>query len=103
MRGASQLNLPQEKSWSVKLVNGYVLNGQVKGEKCRDCESTPKLVAGNNSDPDLLLYGCYGHRCRHFLIRTKVSEAYPLVSIPNIAILEPFTIDFSGAFVKNLT
>jgi hypothetical protein len=88
------LSLIKEKSWSVKLENGYVLGSQVKANRCKGCESTAKLVAGNNDNPDLLLYGCHGHRCKHVLIRVKVPDAYPLVSIQNTVPFEPSMADF---------
>jgi hypothetical protein len=69
------LGMFKEKSWSVRLVNGYILNNQVKSDLCKGCESATKLIAGNNDDPDLLLFGCAGHRCKHVLIRLKFFEA----------------------------
>ena len=69
------LSLIKEKSWSVKIVNGYVLNNQVRSDLCKDCAATPTLVVGNYGDPDLLLYGCNGHKCKHVLIRMKFSDA----------------------------
>ena len=64
----------REKSWAVRLVNGYILDSQVKADQCRDCDSNTKLVVSNNNDPDLLLYGCNGHKCKHILIRIKFPE-----------------------------
>jgi hypothetical protein len=90
------LSLVKEKSWSVKLVNGYILNSQVKADHCKGCESTARLVAGNNDNPDLLLYGCYGHRCKHVLIRVRVPDAYPTVSIQNSELLESSMVDFQS-------
>ena len=57
------------KSWSVKVVDGYILNDQVRSAQCRGCDSATKLVVGNNDDPNLILYGCGGHKCKHTLIR----------------------------------
>ncbi|MCW4009686.1 MAG: hypothetical protein NWF05_03580 [Candidatus Bathyarchaeota archaeon] len=76
------MNVVKEKSWSVRLVDGYILNSQVRAERCKGCESTTKLIAGNNSDPDLILYGCNGHKCKHILIRTKVSKAEQKTATP---------------------
>ena len=61
----------KDKSWSVRLVNGYVTNNQIRSDHCRGCENITKLVAGNNGNNDLVLYGCGGHKCRHTLIRMK--------------------------------
>jgi hypothetical protein len=72
------MSLFKEKSWSVKLVNGYVLDSQVKAERCRGCESTAKPVTGNNSDKDMMLYGCNGHKCRHMLIRMNFADISPV-------------------------
>ncbi len=65
----------REKSWSVRLTNGYVLDGQVKSARCRGCERKPKLLIGNDNNPDLVLFGCEGSRCRHTLIRMNLRQA----------------------------
>ncbi len=88
------LSLIKEKSWSVKLANGYILDSKVQADRCKGCESTPKLVAWNKDDQNLLLYGCYGHRCKHVLLRIKVPDAYPPVSIQNNVFLNPLITDF---------
>ncbi len=72
--GFGLLGFVKEKSWSVRLVDGYVLNGQVRADQCAGCEATTKLVAGNNGDPDLVLFGCNGHKCKHTLIRVDLSQ-----------------------------
>jgi hypothetical protein len=61
----------KEKSWSVRLVDGYILDNQVRGKNCGNCESVSKIVANNFSNPNLVLYGCNGHKCKHKLIRLK--------------------------------
>ena len=68
------MSFPKEKSWSVKLVDGYVLNSQIRANRCKGCDYTSKLLVSNNGNPDLLLYGCNTHKCRHILIRMKFSE-----------------------------
>ena len=80
----------REKSWSVRLINGYVLDSKVRADQCRDCDSNTKLVVGNNSNPDLLLYGCNGHKCKHILIRLKVPEEdeTPL-TLPSLNVRSP--------------
>lgn len=72
--GVGMLGFFREKSWTVRLVNGYILDNQVRADQCRDCDSNTKLVVSSNSDPDLLLYGCKGHKCKHILIRVKFPE-----------------------------
>jgi predicted nucleic acid-binding Zn ribbon protein len=63
----------KEKSWSVRLVSGSILDNKVKTYQCKDCQSTAKLVLVNKDDPNLLLYGCNGNKCKHALIRVKVA------------------------------
>jgi hypothetical protein len=67
--GNGQLSFVKVKSWSVKVVDGYILNDQVRSAQCKGCDSAAKLVVGNNDDPNLILYGCGGHKCKHTLIR----------------------------------
>jgi len=62
----------KEKSWSVRLTFGYVLNGQVRSEYCGNCDSKAKLIAGNNDDSNLILYGCDSRRCKHVLMRVDL-------------------------------
>ena len=77
------LALTKEKSWSVKLANGFVVHDQVRSDFCKSCDSIPQLLLGNNGDKDLLLYGCAGHKCKHIMIRMKVSQYYPVLLIKN--------------------
>ncbi len=65
------MSIFKEKSWSVKLVEGYVLNNLVRSDHCKGCASNTNLVVNNTGTPDLLLYGCNGHKCKHILIRMK--------------------------------
>jgi hypothetical protein len=83
------LSLIKEKSWSVKLVSGYVLNSQVKTDRCKGCNSIPKMVVGYNGDPDLFLYGCNGHKCKHTLIRLKFASERS----PSLQTMTPTMVD----------
>ncbi|MCW4019314.1 MAG: hypothetical protein NWF00_11660 [Candidatus Bathyarchaeota archaeon] len=76
------MSLTKPKSWSVNLVNGYLLNGEVRADHCKGCDGKTKLLIGNNGDPDLFLYGCNTHKCKHVLIRLKFDEALQYVSVP---------------------
>ena len=64
-------NFAKEKSWSVKLLSGFISNNQVRSDKCKGCASSTQLIVGNNDDPNLALWGCNGHKCKHILIRMK--------------------------------
>jgi len=75
--GVLLLIFVREKSWSVKLLRGYVLKNQVRSDRCVNCNSVPKLVAGNNGKKDLLLYGCGGQKCRHIMIRVNFFQGFP--------------------------
>ncbi len=59
----------KEKSWSVLLLKGYVLNDQVRAERCENCKSTTEVLTKNYSNPNLLLYGCKDTKCKHRLLR----------------------------------
>jgi hypothetical protein len=82
--------LVKEKSWSVRLVDGYVQNNQITSEQCKGCDCVTKLVVGNNGDNNLVLYGCDGHKCKHTLIRMNFgslshAEEIPFATIENLA------------------
>ncbi len=82
--------LAKEKSWVVRLANGYVLDGQVAAVMCQDCNLTPQLVLQHHDNPSLLLYGCSSLKCRHVLIRLKVfSEVLAL------------TMEFRSEFLRD--
>src|SRR5512147_1607967 len=68
------LGLVKEKSWSVRLAGGYLLNGVVRADLCKDCEASTTIVARNNSNPNLLLFGCNGTKCKHRLIRFNFTQ-----------------------------
>jgi hypothetical protein len=68
------LNSVKEKSWSVLLIKGHVLNNQVRAERCENCKSTSKVLTTNFSNPNLLLYGCKDSKCRHRLLRLDFND-----------------------------
>ncbi len=59
----------REKSWSVLLVKGYVMNDQVRAPRCENCKSTTEALTANHNNPNLLLYGCKDTKCKHRLVR----------------------------------
>jgi hypothetical protein len=68
LRGLLLFNF-KEKSWSVLLVKGHVLNDQVRAERCDNCKSTTEVLTTNYNNPNLLLYGCKDSKCKHRLLR----------------------------------
>lgn len=69
----------KEKSWSVLLVKGYVLNDQVRAVRCENCKSTTEVLTGNYNNPNLLLYGCRDSKCKHRLLRLAFDGPPPLI------------------------
>jgi hypothetical protein len=59
----------KEKSWSVLLVKGYVMNDQVRAPRCENCKSITEVLTANHNNPNLLLYGCKDTKCKHRLVR----------------------------------
>jgi hypothetical protein len=59
----------KEKSWSVLLIKGYVMNDQVRAERCENCRSTTEKLTANQGNPNLLLYGCKDIKCRHRMLK----------------------------------
>ena len=57
------------KTWSVRLIKGYVLNDQVKATQCANCKSTAYALAVNFSNPNLFLFACRDAKCRHRMLR----------------------------------
>jgi hypothetical protein len=80
--------LVKEKSWSVRLINGYVQNDQITSDQCKGCDSSTQLVVANNGNPNLVLYGCGGHKCKHRLIRMNFSSINYLSPVSVAASLE---------------
>jgi hypothetical protein len=78
---SGQLRFPsfKEKSWSLKIVDGHISNNKVRAEQCVDCKSSCELVTYSCGDPNMVLYGCKGHKCKHTVIRLRFSpESTPL-------------------------
>ena len=75
----------KEKSWSVRLAFGQVLNGRVRSEQCGNCDSVAKLIIGNNDDSNLVLYGCNSKSCKHILMRVDFTSSGP----QNFSVIEP--------------
>jgi hypothetical protein len=64
----------KEKSWSVLLIKGYVMNDQVRAERCENCRSTTEVLTANQGNPNLLLYGCKDSKCKHRMLRLNFDE-----------------------------
>jgi len=67
----------KEKSWSVRLVEGYVLNDQVRADRCLNCKSIAEALATSPNNPNLLLYGCKDSKCKHRLLRLDLTRDLP--------------------------
>ncbi len=72
----------KEKSWSVLLVRGYVLNNEVRAIRCENCKSTTEVLAANHHNPNLLLYGCKDAKCRHRMVRLDFDRQNTLLKSP---------------------
>jgi hypothetical protein len=70
----SDLTLFKEKSWSVRLVDGFITDNRVRSQECENCDATSQIVAINRADPNLALYGCSNRKCKHILMRMKISS-----------------------------
>ena len=64
----------REKSWSVLLIKGYVMNDQVRAERCENCKSTTEVLTSNQGNPNLLLYGCKDLKCKHRMLRLNFED-----------------------------
>ena len=67
-------NFVKKNSGSVILVEGFLLNNRVRTEHCKDCVSSAKVIVGNLSNPNLVLFGCNSQKCRQNLIRLEIVE-----------------------------
>jgi hypothetical protein len=75
------LNSVKEKSWSVLLIKGFVLNDQVKAEHCENCKSKSEVLTTNFNNPNLFLYGCKDSKCKHRFLRLDFNDKVP----PNLS------------------
>lgn len=64
----------KEKSWSVLLLKGYVLNNTVRAPSCKNCKSTTEVLVANHNNPNLLLYGCKDSKCKHRMLRIDLEN-----------------------------
>jgi len=62
------------KSWSVFLVEGYLINEQVRALRCENCKSNTEILVTNHHNPNLLLYGCRDNKCKHCLLRLDLAN-----------------------------
>jgi hypothetical protein len=69
--------LIKEKSWSVRIVQGELLDGKVRAKQCLQCKHSCNLVAIECRNSNSILYGCSGSKCPHVLIHVKSSSASP--------------------------
>jgi hypothetical protein len=67
----------KEKSWASRIVEGHLINGKVRAERCSDCKSSCKLVTFGCGNSNSILYGCSGHKCKHILINVKFNACEP--------------------------
>ncbi|HKM59248.1 MAG TPA: hypothetical protein VJY36_00085 [Candidatus Bathyarchaeia archaeon] len=63
----------KEKPWSVLLLQGYVLDDQVRAPQCTNCKSNAHPLTVNYGNPNLCLYGCQDTKCKHRLLRFDFS------------------------------
>ncbi len=64
----------KEKSWSVKLVDGFVSDSKVRAPQCVGCSSASSLVVLKSGNPNMVLYGCSGSKCQHRLIKVQFRQ-----------------------------
>jgi hypothetical protein len=68
--------LKKEKSWSVRIVKGQLLDGKVRAEQCSQCKHSCDLIAIGCGNSNSVLYGCAESRCRQVLIHVEPSSAF---------------------------
>ena len=65
----------KEKTWSVRIVEGQLLEGKVRAKQCSQCKHSCDLVAIGCGNSNSILYGCAKSKCRHVLIHVEASSA----------------------------
>jgi hypothetical protein len=68
--------LTKEKSWSVRIVEGQLLDGKVRAKQCSQCKHSGNLVAIGRGNSNSTLYGCAENKCRHVLIYVKFGSGF---------------------------
>lgn len=66
----------KEKSWSVRIVEGELLDGKVRAKQCSQCKHSCDLVALGCGNSNSTLYGCADSKCKHVLIHVESSSAF---------------------------
>jgi hypothetical protein len=75
----------KDKSWSVRLTEGYISNDQVRSDRCENCKSKTEVLTANFNNPNLLLYGCKDNKCKHRFLRLDFDIAVTKnISLPGI-------------------
>ena len=75
-RSSEMINsrLVKEKPWSVRIVQGQLLNGKVRATQCLECKHSSELVTVGCGNSNSILYGCAGNKCKHVLIHVKLGR-----------------------------
>lgn len=78
-----------EKSWVVRLTEGFLAGDQVRSLQCNGCGLKTVPILANNADGGLFLFGCPNRKCRHMLIRFKFPPeprlALPVAADPSVS------------------
>jgi hypothetical protein len=66
----------KEKSWSVRIVEGQLLEGKIRAKQYSQCKHSYDLVAIGCGKSNSILYGCVESKCKHVLIHVEASSAH---------------------------
>jgi hypothetical protein len=72
----TSFRLIKEKSLSVRIVEGQLLDGKVRAIQCTECKHSCELVTVGCGNSNSMLYGCTGNKCRHLLIHVKFGSGF---------------------------
>jgi hypothetical protein len=72
----TSFRLIKEKSWSVRIVEGQLLDGKVRATQCSECKRSCELVTVGCGNSNSMLYGCTENKCRHVLIHFKFGSGF---------------------------